>query len=131
MVIHFTPHISVNVGVMKSMKSMGPMTFPWGTPLVIFDHSDGLPLTNTLCLLPVVKAPVHLDTSPCTPYAVSCVGGALYRKVSQSQVILYQCIQRNVDNDNDDDDNNITQFIYTSNIGHALTFQRGTTNALI
>ena len=49
------------------MNSSGPRTEPCGTPLVTGDHWERQPLTDTCCLRPVRKAPIHVSRLPAIP----------------------------------------------------------------
>ena len=56
---------------MPIVKSVGPNTDPWGTPLVTYVQGDCVPLIVTLCFLSVSQYSIHLDNSGPIPCALS------------------------------------------------------------
>ena len=57
--------------LMKIENSTGPRTLPWGTPDKTCCQDENLPLTLTLCDLPVSQAFTQAATLPSTPCALS------------------------------------------------------------
>ena len=69
--IHFTWHILFTMSgksLIKTTKSTGPSTLPWGTPLVKANQSEYVPFTHTLWRLPSKGSLIHDNTLDWIPW---------------------------------------------------------------
>ena len=65
--------ISLSTSLMWTLKSIGEMTFPWGTPAITWPTLDRAPASLTYNVLPVKKFWVHFQSPRLTPEAASLV----------------------------------------------------------
>ena len=59
------------MSLIKIMKRIGPVTVPWGTPLITLETDDFTPFTATYWSLSSRKDSIHWNTLPVTPKALS------------------------------------------------------------
>ena len=64
---------TVGRSFIKYIKSVGPRTEPWGTPLVTFVEVEDLSFIETCWVLPVKKSLTQSETFPPTPYPCNFV----------------------------------------------------------
>ena len=76
--------ISLSIELTNIIKSNGPKTEPWGTPLMTSFHSDLHPFKITLCWRPDSHSSIQLSNVPLIPWALSCISSLLWGTLSNA-----------------------------------------------